>query len=97
MQLDRFYAHKFCSPTRSALQTGRSPIFVNVQNSDIGQFNPLDPISGFQGIPRNMTGLAIKLKSAGYATHMVGKWVRVTRFFLARLQGRALPPLSLFG
>jgi arylsulfatase A-like enzyme len=27
-----------------------------------------------QGIPRNMTGMATKLASAGYATHMVGKW-----------------------
>lgn len=74
VQLDRFYAHKFCSPTRSALQVGRAPIFVNVQNSDITQSNPLDPVSGFQGIPRNMTGIATKLKSAGYSTHMVGKW-----------------------
>jgi len=74
VQLDRFYAHKFCSPTRSALQSGRSPIFVNVQNSDIGQYNPGDPVGGFQGIPRNITGLATKLKSAGYMTHMVGKW-----------------------
>ena len=75
VQLNRFYTHKFCSPTRSALQSGRSPIFVNVQNSDIAQSNPADPVSGFQGIPRNITGLAAKLKSAGYATHMVGKCV----------------------
>ena len=75
VQLNRFYTHKFCSPTRSALQSGRSPIFVNVQNSDIAQFNPADPVSGFQGIPRNVTGLATKLRSAGYATHMVGKCV----------------------
>jgi len=40
VQLDRFYAHKFCSPTRSALQSGRSPVFVNVENSDIAQYNP---------------------------------------------------------
>ena len=74
IRLDRFYAHKYCSPTRSALQTGRSPFMVNVLNSDIGQSNPDDPVSGFQGIPRNMTGIATKLKSAGYSTHQVGKW-----------------------
>lgn len=47
---------------------------VNVVNADAGIHNPDNPISGFAGIPRNMTGIASKLKSAGYATHMVGKW-----------------------
>jgi arylsulfatase B len=65
IRLDHFYAHKFCSPTRSSLQTGRSPYLVNVLNSDIGQSNPADPVSGFQGIPRNMTGIATKLKERG--------------------------------
>ena len=32
MELDRNYAFKFCSPTRSAIQTGRNPIHVNVQS-----------------------------------------------------------------
>lgn len=36
--------------------------------------NPADPVSGFAGVPRNMTGIAAKLKTAGYATHMIGKW-----------------------
>jgi arylsulfatase B len=72
--LDRHYVHKFCSPTRSALQTGRSPIHVNVLNSPLSQHNPKDNIGGFQGIPRNMTGIAEKLKGAGYSTHMFGKW-----------------------
>ena len=85
LQLDRFYAHKFCSPTRSALQTGRSPIYVNVENSDIGQSNLLDPVSGFQGIPRNMTGLATKLKTAGYMAHMVGKWHRLEKSYFFAL------------
>ena len=31
-------------------------------------------MSGFAAIPRNMTGMATKLKSAGYSTHQVGKW-----------------------
>ena len=72
--LERHYVHKFCSPTRSALQTGRSPIHVNVLNSPVTQHNPKDTIGGFQGAPRNMTGIAEKLKSAGYSTHMAGKW-----------------------
>ena len=25
-------------------------------------------------IPRNMTGMAIKMSAAGYKTHMFGKW-----------------------
>lgn len=92
VQLDRFYVHKFCSPTRSALQSGRSPIFVNVQNSDIAQYNPSDPVSGFQGIPRNITGLAAKMKTAGYQTHMVGKWWVRTSQTLANPH----PPPHLF-
>ena len=72
--LERHYVHKFCSPTRSALQTGRAPIHVNVLNSPLNQHNPRDPIGGFMGAPRNMTGIAEKLKAAGYATHFSGKW-----------------------
>jgi arylsulfatase A-like enzyme len=47
---------------------------VNVVNADMSVLNPNDPVSGFAGVPRNMTGLAAQLKKAGYATHMVGKW-----------------------
>ena len=54
--------------------TGRLPIHVNDQNNEPENYNPKDPVSGFSGIPRNMTGLAEKLKQAGYATHQVGKW-----------------------
>lgn len=32
--LDRNYLFWYCSPSRSALQTGRNPIHVNVDNSD---------------------------------------------------------------
>lgn len=72
--LTRNYVHKFCSPTRSSIQTGRSPTRVNVLNSDIMQHNPEDPVGGFQGAPRNMTGLAEKLRSGGYQTSAWGKW-----------------------
>ena len=43
-------------------------------NLDPTFYNPDDPVSGFAAIPRNMTGIAEKMKGAGYATHQVGKW-----------------------
>ena len=75
LELDRFYVHKICSPTRSALQSGRAPIHVNVQNVLPESVNPKDPIGGYQGIPLNMTCIASQLKKANYQTHLVGKWV----------------------
>lgn len=78
IELDSMYAFKTCSPSRSAIQSGRNPIYVNAQN-----YQPTawawdaprrDPVSGFAGIPRNMTGLAEVLRSAGYQTAFVGKW-----------------------
>jgi arylsulfatase I/J len=65
---------KFCSPTRSAIQSGRNPIHVNVQNVGPTYVNPADPVAGFSAIARNMTGMAQHMKGAGYATAMVGKW-----------------------
>ena len=73
LELDQMFAFKYCSPSRSALQTGRNPIHVNVVNLNT-EHNPLDPVSGFAGIPTNMTGIAEKLTAAGYHAHAVGKW-----------------------
>lgn len=72
--LERHYTFHFCSPSRSAFHTGRNPIHVNVLNSDLAAANVTDPVSGFAGIPRNMTTIAAKLKEAGYATAAAGKW-----------------------
>jgi arylsulfatase I/J len=36
--------------------------------------NPEDPVGGFAGIPRNMTGLGEVMRQGGYRTHFVGKW-----------------------
>jgi len=74
LQLDRFYTEKICSPSRSALLTGRFGIHVNQQNVVPEVHNPDDPIGGYQGIPINMTVFAEKLSSAGYDTSLVGKW-----------------------
>ena len=74
LELDQHYAYQFCSPSRSSFLTGRLPIHVNDKNEVLWTYNPDDPVSGFAGIPRNMTGIATRLKEAGYASHMVGKW-----------------------
>lgn len=74
IELNRTYAYKFCSPTRSTLQSGRLPVHCNRVNDAPTESNPADPVSGFAAIPRNMTGMATRMKQAGYSTHQVGKW-----------------------
>lgn len=72
--LDRHYAFQYCSPSRSALLSGRNPISVNVQNVVPEVSNPDDPVGGWQGIPTAMTGVAEILRRQGYKTEAVGKW-----------------------
>ena len=75
LQLDQHYVYNWCAPSRSALLSGRLPIHVNdAVNVNHVAYNPKDPVSGFNGIPRNMTVISAKMKEAGYATHQVGKW-----------------------
>ena len=42
-----------------------------------GALNASDPVSGYAGIPRNMTGIAQKLKDVGYVdsfnAHLLGE------------------------
>lgn len=54
----------YCSPTRAGLMTGR------YQQRFGHEFNP----SGKQGLPLAETTVADRLKAAGYATGLVGKW-----------------------
>mmetsp|Transcript_18321 Transcript_18321/g.40070 ORF Transcript_18321/g.40070 Transcript_18321/m.40070 type:complete len:601 (+) Transcript_18321:53-1855(+) len=74
VKLSRMYAHHMCSPTRVAIQSGRAPIHANVANAPLYSHNPEDPLGGFAGMPRNMTGIAEVLQRGGYRTHYVGKW-----------------------
>ena len=75
LQLDQHYTYRVCSPSRSSLISGRLPIHVN-EDLEVKTtcYNPNDKVSGYYGIPRDMTGIAEKLKTTGYATHQVGKW-----------------------
>ncbi|KAK3250666.1 hypothetical protein CYMTET_39964 [Cymbomonas tetramitiformis] len=72
--LERHYSYRICSPARSSLQSGRLAVHVNTVNPSPFIHNASDPVSGYAGIPRNMTGMAQKLQEAGYHTAMVGKW-----------------------
>ena len=64
IELDRAYAYKYCSPSRSASQSGRDPYHVNVLSADMAPVNRSDPESGMAGIPRSMTTLAASIASS---------------------------------
>ena len=63
--LDRHYVFKFCSPSRASFLSGRFPHHAH-------QFNIKQNVPF--GLNLNFTILPQKLKKAGYATHMMGKW-----------------------
>eukprot|EP00039_Didymoeca_costata_P023730 m.8049 g.8049 ORF g.8049 m.8049 type:complete len:532 (+) comp3827_c0_seq1:92-1687(+) len=66
VELDRMYAYKYCSPTRSSIQSGRLPVHVT-------QYCNYESVPK-AGIPLGMTVVSERLQAAGYTTHMIGKW-----------------------
>ena len=65
VELNQHYVQPVCTPTRTALLSGRYP----------GRFGPhaLAP-SNLRAMPFGTVTLASALKSVGYATSMAGKW-----------------------
>ncbi|KAJ8602709.1 hypothetical protein CTAYLR_003749 [Chrysophaeum taylorii] len=70
VEFDRFYTNELCSPSRSAIMTGRFSFRMGLQH--------ISTIiaGGTAGLlPMNeTTTIAESLKAAGYETHGVGKW-----------------------
>ncbi|XP_076455941.1 arylsulfatase B-like [Babylonia areolata] len=65
--LNKYYVSPICSPTRSAIMTGRHPIHTGMQVGVIGGATPY-------GLPLNETTMAQHLQTLGYRRHIVGKW-----------------------
>jgi len=68
---DFYVASPVCSPSRAALMTGCYPKRIGLDSGhNFGVLLPGDPI----GLSENEITIAKVLKTAGYATGMVGKW-----------------------
>jgi arylsulfatase B len=64
--LDNYYVLPSCSPTRSALFSGRYPLHTGIHH--------WLPPSSTAGLPLEDETIADLLKRANYSTHAVGKW-----------------------
>lgn len=66
-EIERFYSFPVCSPTRSALMTGRSPMRLGLG------YTVIRPWSDY-GLPVQEHTIAESFRNAGYETAMAGKW-----------------------
>ncbi|XP_017774677.1 PREDICTED: arylsulfatase B-like, partial [Nicrophorus vespilloides] len=64
---DRYYAQQSCTPSRSALLTGRYPIRLGYQGKPLHAGENRSISHDFWTLPKALKGL-------GYMNHLVGKW-----------------------
>ena len=67
---DGYATHSFCSPSRAGLMSGMYQHRFGFEHNS----GPERYAAANFGVPRHIPTLAEKLKRAGYATGMVGKW-----------------------
>lgn len=65
--LEQHYVQKVCSPTRTAIMTGRYPHRNGMQTPFCG--------GSPEGLNLNETMMPEYMNSVGYTSHIVGKWV----------------------
>ncbi|XP_008211549.1 arylsulfatase B isoform X2 [Nasonia vitripennis] len=65
--LNRYYVSPICTPSRSALMTGKYPIHTGMQRGVLKGAEP-------RGLPLKEKLLPEYLRELGYRTHIVGKW-----------------------
>ena len=65
LQLTNYYVQHYCTPTRSALMSGRYPMRDGLQQYVIR-------LMAQYGMPLDITTLPRELKGAGYSTHLLG-------------------------
>ncbi len=67
LEFERFYSHPVCSPTRSALMTGRYPMRLGTG------YTVIRPWADF-GVSEREHFMPETFRAAGYSTAMAGKW-----------------------
>jgi arylsulfatase A-like enzyme len=67
VKVNQFYTHPLCTPTRSAILTGRNTNYLGLQD---GVLQPFENYS----MPTDVPTLPEKLHDEGYRNYLVGKW-----------------------